>query len=442
MKPNESDETADLITRPEEASASPDPVVGSDAPRPPVDRIDSGANGPPLAAVFRRRNAGASGRRASTAPPAAAAVGLTVTNDEKYDVVLTDAFRVETPAGGTLRPELHGPPTVEATPPLPPSRLPPAILPAAFTAGEAAAPEFEIEDSLETDDDTAPPVRWPIAELPINFDPVLAVDAVLSVAQRHATSKRTPTAGSWFAELFSNDYFLASPARFGPASEREVEFIDAALSVPAGGRLLDLACGAGRHALLLAARGYDLVGLDMSLDMLKRALVRAQAESLAIKFVHGDMRDLNFSEAFDGVISFDTSFGFFTEAENLMVLRGVHLALKKGGRFLIDVANRDCAIRGLPTRNWWEGEGCLVQEDIEFDHVASRLSIKRFCVFADGMQREFNISIRLYAPHELQRLLELAGFEVLELSGSRHTRRAYLGPESPRLIFVAQRPNL
>jgi SAM-dependent methyltransferase len=204
--------------------------------------------------------------------------------------------------------------------------------------------------------------------------------------------------------------------------------------------VLDLCCGYGRHTVPLAAKGYEVVGLDLSLDMLKAALGRAQANALAIKFVHGDMRDLNFRDVFDGVFCFDSSFGFFTEPENLMVLRGVHDALKRGGRFILDVANRDYALRGIPTRNWWEGDGCLVQEDIEFDHLTSRLAIKRFAVFADGMQREYNISMRLYAVHELVRMAQMVGFEVREISGSRHTPGAFFGPESNRIILTMEKP--
>jgi SAM-dependent methyltransferase len=219
-----------------------------------------------------------------------------------------------------------------------------------------------------------------------------------------------------------------------------VNTIESALKLSGGARVLDLCCGYGRHTVPLAAKGYEVVGLDLSLDMLKAALGRAQANALAIKFVHGDMRDLNFRDVFDGVFCFDSSFGFFTEPENLMVLRGVHDALKRGGRFILDVANRDYALRGIPTRNWWEGDGCLVQEDIEFDHLTSRLAIKRFAVFADGMQREYNISMRLYAVHELVRMAQMVGFEVREISGSRHTPGAFFGPESNRIILTMEKP--
>lgn len=275
--------------------------------------------------------------------------------------------------------------------------------------------------------------------IPPDADPVWAAQAVLGLASARAKANRTPADGAWFAEVFRNEYLLAHPMRADHTSEREAEFIENQLCVATGGRLFDLCCGYGRHTLPLARKGFELVGLDLSLDMLKHALTQAQKESLSIKFVHGDMRDLNFDEVFDGGYSLDTSFGFFSDAENLMVLRGVHRALKSGGRFVLDIANRDFAIRDIPNRNWWEGDGCLVQEDIEFNHLESRLRIKRFLVFADGLQREYDISLRLYSAHELTRMLALVGFEVVDISGSTHTAGAFFGDASHRIIVTAQK---
>ncbi len=432
----------------------------------------------PLAAVFKRRRGGATPgpRRSPPVDLIGEAVDSAVTEARSvtpaagsgqadYDVVLTDAFRVPEPgpaSSGEMPPPVVAegssaetappPPAAEAPPapsPAPPPAPPPVVAqtpppvpppPPPPPAPKLEATAAEADDSIEIPDDTEPAARVGLPENAVELDPALAVDTILSLARKSAAVRRTPTAGAWFAELFGNDYFLAHPQRLGPATTREVEFIEAALRIPSSGRVLDLCCGYGRHTVPLAAKGYELVGLDLSLDMLKAALGRAQANSLAIKFVHGDMRDLNFREVFDGVYSFDSSFGFFTEPENLMVLRGVYDALKRGGRFVLDVANRDSAIRGIPTRNWWEGDGCLVQEDIEFDYMTSRLAIKRFAVFADGMQREYNISMRLYAVHELVRMLQMVGFEVRELSGNRHTTGAFFGPESNRIILVAEKP--
>ena len=405
------------------------------------------AQGTPLAAVIKRRKG-----RGATTEPLPVAVGSSA--EPTWDVVLTDAFRVDP---GAAQPETESalmsvaeappavaseapPPVAFAAPPPPPAVASPPPLPSEATLPTADIDLDFVEDSIEVPDDTEPGSRVDLRDFPVDIDPGTAVDAVLGFARHNAAVKRTPSAGAWFSELFNADFFLGAPATSSAHTEREAEFIARALGVASGGRLLDLACGYGRHAIALAARGYDLVGLDLSLDMLKAALARAQKASLAIKFVHGDMRDLNFQQVFDGAYCVDTSFGYFSEPENLMVLRGLSDALKSGGRLLLDVANRDYCLKSVPTRNWWEGDGCLVQEDVEFDYVASRVAIKRFSVFADGTQQESNISVRLYALHELTRMLQVAGFEIREVSGHRHTPGAFFGAESARLMVVAQKP--
>ncbi len=397
----------------------------------PTRLFSIGAEGTqaPLAVVFKRRKAGGrrqndgEGRvdpRADEGPPEGEgeriAASLTPARglaapepvQAEYDVVLTDAYRVTREEG--------------PTPPAP-----------------AVAAAEEHDDSMDSADDTEPSGVAGLADLPADVDPLAAMDAILGLARRQATDTRERRDDAWFARLFSAEYLLAHPRRSDPATEAEVEFLDEMLGVARGARLLDLACGYGRHTLRLARRGYEMVGLDLSMDMLKMALSQAQADALSIKFVHGDMRDLNFKEVFDGAFCFDTSFGYFGDAENLVVLRGLHDALKRGGRLLLDVVNRDHAIRDVPLRNWWEGDGCLVQEDIEFDSVSSRLQVKRFVVFADGLQREFDISLRLFSLHELKKMLHLVGFEVLRVSGGTHTPGAFFGAESRRLMVLAQK---
>ena len=276
--------------------------------------------------------------------------------------------------------------------------------------------------------------------VPADADPVWVKEALLGLAADYAKAHRTPTERAWFAEVFRNEYLRANAPRGDASTRVEVDFLMDRLRVVKGARLLDIACGYGRHTLEFARRGHEMVGLDLSLDMLKRALAKAQTEQLSVKFVHGDMRDLNFDQVFDGAFSYDTSFGFFSDMENLNILRSILRALKRGGRFVLDVANRDHLLQSVPNRNWWEGDGCLVQEDIEFDHRQSRLRIKRFLVYADGTQREYDISLRLYSPHELVRALEMVGFELVDLSGSVHTSGAFFGACSPRVLVTARRP--
>lgn len=260
------------------------------------------------------------------------------------------------------------------------------------------------------------------------------------VARRKAGHKRDEKRINWFNDVFTEEYFRTLPPDFDRETQRDVRFIDKSLGLQKGARLLDLACGFGRHAVELAERDYEIAGLDISMAMLQRALSEAQRRGLSIKFVHGDMRELNFNGIFDAAFCWQTSFGYFDDRTNVQVAQGVARALKPGGRFLIDIVNRDYVVGEMPSRTWWEGHECVFLEEVEFDNHFSVLHTKRSFIYEDGSPpREFSSYIRLYSLHELRQLLHFAGFRVLEVSGGVHHRGSFLGPASPRIILLAEK---
>lgn len=257
-----------------------------------------------------------------------------------------------------------------------------------------------------------------------------------------ATSKHAPVRRTaWWEEIFTEEYFRTLPLGFHKQTQRESKFITESLGVGEGGAILDLCCGFGRHTLELAKRGYDMAGLDLSLPLLQKALNEAQRRNLSIKFIHGDVRELNFLEIFDGIFNFQTSFGYFDDRTNYNIFKGVFRALKPGGRFLIELVNRDYVVQELPLRVWWEGTDCLFLEEVSFNFDRSVLHTKRSFIYDDGRPPwEQNIHIRLYSRHELNRMLESAGFNLVSVSGHTATRGVFLGASSPQLIVLAERP--
>jgi SAM-dependent methyltransferase len=179
----------------------------------------------------------------------------------------------------------------------------------------------------------------------------------------------TPPARKWWEEMFSEEFLRAIPILSPRQLEREVNFIDEALAVNRGGRILDLACGAGQHAVELATRGYDLVGFDLSQSQLDWAGGLAQERNQRLQFTYGDMREITYNEAFDAVYSWNTSFGFFEEEKNVDVLSRIFRALRPGGRFLLDVINRDFVVAQQPGQTWFEGDGCVCIDDVSIDFI-------------------------------------------------------------------------
>ena len=244
----------------------------------------------------------------------------------------------------------------------------------------------------------------------------------------------------WWEELFSEDFQRANFRLTDAQIAREVSFIEDSLGVAPGGVVLDLGCGAGHHAVELASRGYGVVGYDLSLYQLALAAEVAQARDQKINFLQGDMREMAFEEMFDGVFSWNTTFGYFEEEKNLNVAQRVFKALKPGGMFLVDVINRDFAATQSPSSLWYEGDACVCMDDMSVDFITSRLRVKRSIILDDGRTREVSYSIRLYSLHELGKLLHEVGFRVTEASGHPKIPGVFFGEQSPRIIMLAQKP--
>lgn len=243
----------------------------------------------------------------------------------------------------------------------------------------------------------------------------------------------------WFDDFFDDDYLLTLPHETPETTMKEVAFIANALDLQADARILDVGCGYGRHASELSAQGYRLVGLDKSLPMLIRAAQYAEQRGVQVEFMHGDMREMKFEQEFDGIYCFTSTFGYFDDETNRSVLRSFCRALKPPGRFLLETVNRDFIISDLPLRVWWEGEGCLVMEEVEFNYFTSRIESKRSVVFNDGRQIDRTLSVRAYSLHELGKILHNEGFRVLEVTGDISTQKRFFGMYSPHLIIKAER---
>jgi SAM-dependent methyltransferase len=282
--------------------------------------------------------------------------------------------------------------------------------------------------------DTRPPTPPPVAE-PAPLLPALPI-LPEPLSQRPRRPKRSKP---WFEEVFDEDYLRTLPFLRPDQTMREVEFIASSLGCPAGGELLDVGCGYGRHAIELVQQGYNVTGLDLSLPLLIRAADEAQKRSLSVNFVHADMREMSFEQQFDGAYSMLTSFGYFDEETNLRVAERIGRALKPGARFLLDVVNRDYVVGDLPVRVWWEGTGCVVLEEVDFNFHTSRINTHRSIVFDDGRQLEQELSIRAYTLHEIGRLLRQAGFRVTDVSGHLATRGDFFGSASRNLLVLAEK---
>jgi SAM-dependent methyltransferase len=260
-----------------------------------------------------------------------------------------------------------------------------------------------------------------------------------SVSTPPGGKSRDPRGKPWFVDLFDEDYLRTLPFLTPQATQAEAEFVIETMGLSPGAQLLDVGCGYGRHAMELAARGYHVVGLDLSTPLLVRGGEEAHRRNLTINFVRGDMRELDFDAQFDGAYCLFSTFGYFDDETNKKALVNIARALRPGGRVLVEILNRDYVIADLPTRVWWEGDGCVVLEEVDLNYFSSRIQVNRSVVFDDGRQLEQEISLRAYSLHEVGKLMHAAGFRVLEVSGGYQTRGRFFGNQSRHIIVLAER---
>src|SRR5258706_9650628 len=187
----------------------------------------------------------------------------------------------------------------------------------------------------------------------------------------------------------------------------------------------------------LAAKSYKVTGLDLSLPLLIRAADAARRSALTINFIRGEMREMTAENEFDGAYCMFTTFGYFDDDTNRKVAANLQRAIKPGGRLLLELVNRDYLVRDLPTRVWWQGDACVVLEEVDFNYFSSRLQIQRSIIFEDGRQSEQEISIRAYSLHEIGKVLHHSGFRVTEVSGGLALRGKFFGADSRQLLVLA-----
>jgi SAM-dependent methyltransferase len=218
-----------------------------------------------------------------------------------------------------------------------------------------------------------------------------------------------------FTGLFVEAWLQAIPEQ---QTQREVDFIQKALKVRPGARLLDVPCGGGRHALPLAAAGYQMTGVDISPEFLAAARARAADRNLAVTWVHKNMSQIDWSDAFDGVFCFGNAFGYDDDEGSAAFLRAVYRSLKPGARFALDYpVVLEALLPRFQERNWHRLGDVLFLEDEHYNPATGRTDTE-YTTIKDGKIEKRLASHRSYTYRQIRELLAAAGFEDVEALGS------------------------
>lgn len=174
-------------------------------------------------------------------------------------------------------------------------------------------------------------------------------------------------------------------------------------------RILDLACGIGRHHKYLRERGFEVFGVDSNEELIN--LARKRNSGFENFYKNEDMRKIDYEEEFDVVLNWYTSFGYFSDEDNELVLKNVYRALKPSGIFILDT----------PVK-WSEGDGILIHGDnlveiirrrkinsYKFEYLAKLYKNKKSLAPVE----ELKLVITIYPPDLLKHTLERVGFKIL-----------------------------
>ena len=254
----------------------------------------------------------------------------------------------------------------------------------------------------------------------------------------------------WTDGYYGELYLASVEALLTPRLSRlEADRIAALLGLGPGQRVLDLACGHGRHAWLLAERVGWLLGLERSESSLRRARLGAAAATGAgprvgptPTFLCADLRALPLRPgSLDAVYSWYASLFMYDDAGNAAVLGAAARLLRPGGRLLVHHAN-PLALTADPHAEASHAlaDGGLVEEVSDFDAATGVDRCARRLRLHDGRVLEATAELRYYSPSEWEPLAERAGLRLTALTSSTPPPGGELGPGAPDLIALLETP--
>jgi len=239
---------------------------------------------------------------------------------------------------------------------------------------------------------------------------------------------------SFWRELYP---FMFPEKRIADAQEQIAKAL--ALTKPAGKSVLDLCCGPGRCSIALAKRGFSVTGVDKTKYLLDKARVQARAARVKIEWVQKDMRDFVRPNSFALVLNMFTSFGYFDDRrEDMIVLENMFTSLQPGGACLIDVLGKERLAKILqPTSSSLLPDGAMVVERHEIFDDWTRVR-NEWLVIRNGQVKSFKFHHTIYSGLELRDRMERAGFVDVTLHGNLDGDE--YGPGAERLVAIGRKP--
>ena len=244
------------------------------------------------------------------------------------------------------------------------------------------------------------------------------------------SSERT----DWFETWFDSPYYhILYKSRDEKEAERFLDKLITHIMPEPGARILDVACGKGRHSIYLNRKGYDVTGFDLSTESI---LYDKKFENETLTFYLHDMREIFRTNYFDIVLNLFSSFGYFSkERDNVRCLIANAAALKPSGIFVFDYFNANIIRKnGNSIHNKTIDEiNFHIEKNIEGNYIRKKIE------FSDkGKRFYFQESLLLAGLPELKKYFMMAGLEITGCYGS-YALEPFDEISSERLILTARK---
>ncbi|HEX5526242.1 MAG TPA: class I SAM-dependent methyltransferase [Solirubrobacterales bacterium] len=219
----------------------------------------------------------------------------------------------------------------------------------------------------------------------------------------------------WYATAFDG---MSAEMAWTERTESEIKRALTMLRPRGGERILDLACGTGRHSLELVRHGFSVVGVEISAELVEIARKDAEQQGLEATFIEGDLRELDFEDEFDVVLNLnDGAVGYFeTDEENHRTFEVISHALKQGGQNLVQVPNVLYARAHLPQRSWIPSSGMVELVEHRWNkkdrYMEGAMIPLRFGEVLEGLDKRIEFRQRLYTVDEFREIYASVGMTL------------------------------
>lgn len=238
----------------------------------------------------------------------------------------------------------------------------------------------------------------------------------------------------WFQYWFNSPYYhILYQLRNDAEAEFFIDNLTNYLNPEADSKMLDIACGKGRHAIYLNKKGFDVTGIDLSEQSIKYA---RKFENNKLHFLVHDMRKLFYINYFDIALNLFTSFGYFdTEKDHVNALKTFRKCLRADGILVVDYFNTEKIIRNLNSCETKSLDG--INFNISKNVVDGKI-IKKINFEDQGKIYNFEERVQAFSFEDFERMLSKAGMVIQKTFGS-YSLNDFEAFNSDRLILICKK---